>query len=185
MNRWALVAIPLMFCLVLMDVVIRQFVADRAFQRAKAQVEKHEKEYALHLAGSGRRPASISSVGPALRKAVKIEPRCAEYHSYLGRYYQAMASDPGASDAERMRSIKQAIQQYEKAVQLDPLNGVYHAYLAYSEGVTGEHEKAVAHFEKAIALNRSNEWIQRMYDAYRRWVAPEGEEPEVSEGEGS
>ncbi len=181
MNRWAIVAIPLMFCLVLMDAVVRQFLADRAFSRGRRLVEEYEMQHALYMRGKADRPAPVTSAGPLLKKAVKLEGRCAECRNYLGRYYQSLATAPSLSDAQRMHLARQAIEQYEKAVRFDPLNGTYLAYLAYIQGVMGEHEKAVTHFEQAIQLDRSNKWIQRMYDVYLEGVPPPRESPEPSE----
>ncbi|NQT84468.1 O-antigen ligase family protein [bacterium] len=179
MNRWAIVAIPLMFCLVLMEAVARQFVADRAFSRSQARerIQEYEKEYVLYSMGKRNRPAPITSLGHPLEKAVRLEPHSGQYRNYLGRYYQALATDHSLSDARRVRLAKQAIEQYEKTVRLEPLNGVYLAYLAYMQGVMGEHEKAVANFEEAVRLNKSNKWIRQVYNAYRDWAPPPSDSP--------
>ncbi len=172
MNRWAIVAIPLMFCLVMMDAVVRQFAADRAFCPAKARIEEYEMDYELYLKGKKYRPEPLTSVGALLKKAVKLEPQCPEYRNYLGRWCQSQAADPHLSAARRIRFAKQAIEHYEKAVNLEPLNAEYLAYLAYLQGVMCEHQKAVANFEQAVKLNQSNKWIRNMYEAYRETVPP-------------
>ena len=187
MNKWAVVAIPLMICLVLMEAVVRQFMADRVFCRAKVRIEEYERDYQLYSRGKRDCPAPITSVGPLLKKAVKLEPHSDEYRHYLGRYYQNEATEPHLSDTSRLRLARKATEEHEKSVKLDPLNGEYHAWLAYMQGVLGEHEKAVANFDKAIELNSSNKWIQQMYDFYRRSVpTPEEDEedpePSVSPG---
>jgi len=193
MNRWAIVAIPLMLCLVLGEAVVRQFVADRAFRKAKQRIIEYER---LFLKGSNhakRVASSIAPVGRRLRKAVKLEPHCAEYRSYLGRYYQAMATDPSISDDRWKQLARRAVKQHEKAVKLDTLDGVYLAYLAgiqgamarYYEALAADpalsddererlaeqaieyHKKAIENFEEAISLNRTNKFIQLLYDAYR------------------
>jgi tetratricopeptide (TPR) repeat protein len=189
-NRWAVVAIPLMLCLVLTQAVIRHFIADRAFRNAKEALVRYER--ARWKEGKAD-PSSIASFGPRLRKAVRLEPQCAEYRSYLGRYYQATATDPSISDGRWVELARGAIKQHEKAVELDPLNGVYRAYLAdiqgamarYFEGLLASpslseeermraseqsleyHEKAIGNFEEAILLNRTNKFIQQLYNAYR------------------
>jgi tetratricopeptide (TPR) repeat protein len=206
MKRWGSVAIPLLVCLVLLDAVVRQFVADRAFRRANKPIEEYEKNSVLFLRGERKRPAFDASVGPFLRKAVRVEPRCPAYRNYLGRYFSARATDPSLSDTQRMDLAKQAIEEYERAAELDPLNGVYWAYLAYMQGVmaryyealardpslpddqrmvlmrqaTEEDVNAVTNFVKAVRLNRSNEWIWQVYDGYREWSAPAEEVPEAS-----
>jgi len=186
MNRWAIVIIPLMFCLVLMEAVVRQFRADRAFCRAKVRIEEYERDYQLYSRGKRDCPAPITSngVGPLLKKAVKLEPHYAEYRHYLGRYYQNEATDTHLSGSGRVPLARKATEEYEKSVKLDPLNGEYHSWLAYMQGVMGEHQKAVANFEKAIKLNSSNKWIQQIYDFYRRSVPPPEEnlEPPASSG---
>lgn len=142
-------------------------------------------DYQLYLRGRRYRPQPLTSVGPVLKKAVKLEPRCPEYRNYLARWYQSQAADPHLSAARRIRFVKQATEQYQKAVNLEPLNGEYLAYLAYLQGVMGEHQKAVANFEQAVKLNRSNKWIQKMYDAYQEVVPPAGEGPQASANGGS
>jgi len=178
MSRWAIVAIPLMFCLVLAEAVARQFLADRAFARAKDRIEEFERDYVLFLKGKKERPEPITSLGAALKKAVKFQPTCAEYRVYLGRYYQALAADSSISDSRRLALARQAMKEYREAVRLDPLNGVYYAYMAYLQGVMGQHREAVANFEEAVKLNRSNKWIQQMFDAYREWTTSPAEAPQ-------
>ncbi len=170
MNKWAIVAIPLVLCVVLMEAVVRQFVADRSFVRAKRHIDKYETDCALHLIGKGPRPSPINFLGRHLTRAVKLEPHSGEYRNCLGRYYQALAADTSVSQQQRTELAKKAIGQYEKAVKLDPLNGVFLARLAWMQGVTGQHDKAVENFEQAVTLNRTNEWIQEVYDAYREWI---------------
>ncbi len=191
MNRWAIVAIPLMFCLVAGEAVVRQFLSDHAFREAKEQLIVYER---LRLKESGADIASLRPLGRRLREAVRLEPHSAEYRVYLGRYYRAVAADPSITEDRRMALVRRAIKQHENAVQLDPLNGVYLAYLAGIQGAMARyneaklvsdslsedererlatqaleyHQKAAQNFEKAISLNRTNEFIQQLYDAYRR-----------------
>ena len=180
MNRWVIVTAPLILCLVLMDVVVRQFLADRAFSGASRKLVDHEKQLVLYSMGRGPHPRPIVSIEPLLKKAVNLEPRCGEYRNYLGRYYQHQAADLHLSADRRMRFARQALEQYEKAVKLDPLNGQYRAWLAYLEGALGNREQAVADFEKAIELDRSNTWIREIYDAYREEQWQPEEAPEAS-----
>lgn len=193
MNRWAIVVIPLLACFFVGEAVVRQWVADNAFRQAKQGIEKYEEESVLHLRGKGPHPSSDLLRGELLKKAVRLEPHSAQYRNYLGRYYQAMAADMGISDEERVELARHAIRGHEKAVELDPLNGVYHAYLAHMQRAIGRHYeamglnpslsekaragfasraaeyhgKAIAHFEKAISLNKSNPFIRNLYEAYR------------------
>lgn len=193
MNRWAVAAIPLVLCLVLGEAVVRQRLADQAFRLAKEGIEKYEEESVSSLKGKGARPSPELLRGGALKKAVRLQPHSAEYRNYLGRYYQAMATDPAISDKERAELALRAMREYEKSVELDPLNGVYHAYLAYMQGVVARryearatdaslsdeertrlsaraaeyHGKATANFEKALSLNKSNPFIRNLYEAYR------------------
>lgn len=180
MNKWVIVTVPLILCLILMDAVVRQFLADRAFSEAKRELVDHEKQLVLYSMGRGPRPEPLTSLGPLLKKAVKLEPRCAEYRNYLGRYYQHLAADLHLSGDRRMRLARRSLEQYEKAVKLDPLNGQYHAWLAYLQGALGNHEQAVANFEKAIQLDKSNEWITEIYEAYREGQWHPQEAPEAS-----
>jgi tetratricopeptide (TPR) repeat protein len=180
MNKWVIVTVPLILCLALTDVVVRQFLADRAFSGARRELVDYEKQIVLYAMGRGPRPEPIASVGPLLKKAVKLEPRCGEYRNYLGRYYQHLAADLHLSGDRRMRLAGQALEQYEKAVKLDPLNGQYHAWLAYLQGALGDHEQAVANFEKAIRLDKSNGWIREVYEAYREGQWHPEEAPEAA-----
>ena len=181
MNRWAIVAIPLMVCLVLMDAVVRQFAADRAFSQPKDRVIELEKQSISTASEKTHRPESLPLVESLLRKAVKLEPRCAEYRHYLGRYYNHVADDPNAPEDRTARAVQRALEEYKKAVHFDPLNGEYLARLAYLQGALGQHEEAVANFKKAMALDRSNEWIREVYEVYRRSRLPEAENPDRPE----
>ena len=173
-NRWAVVAIPLMLCLVVMEAVVRQFAADRAFSSATKRFAQYEQ-----LCGKGMEEgfSRMASLEGRLKKMVRLEPRCSEYRSYLGRYYQALATAPSISETRRMELKTNAMREYETAVSLDPLNGAHLAYLAWMQGVVGNHEKAVENFEKAIRLNRTNEWIWDVYDAYKEGLGSGAEIP--------
>jgi tetratricopeptide (TPR) repeat protein len=193
MNRWAMVAIPLALCVVVGEAVVRQWVADNAFRQAKKGIEKYEEELVIHLQGKGPRPSSDLLRGELLKKAVRLEPRSSRYRNYLGRHYQALAADMAISDEEREKLARRALREHEKAVELDPLNGVHRAYLAHVQRAIARHYearglnssiseeerdgfsilakeyhgKAIANFEKAISLNRSNPFIRNLYEAYR------------------
>lgn len=193
MNRWVIVAIPLVVCAVVGEAVVRQWVADNAFRQAKEGIEKYEQESVAHLKGTGPRPSPDFPQGELLKKAVKLQPCSARYRNYLGRYYQALAADAAISEEEREELALQALRQHEKSVELDPLNGVYHAYLAQiqramarhyeakamdaalpeeertqlSARAVEHHTKAIANFEKAVSLNKSNPFIRNLYEAYR------------------
>ncbi len=173
-NRWAAVAIPLMLCLVLMEAVVRQFLADRAFNSARKRFVQYEQ---LCAKGAEEGFSGMASLEGRLKSAVRLEPKCAEYRDHLGRFYQALATDPSVPDARRMELKKKAMREYEAAVNLDPLNGVHHAYLGWMQGVMGDHEKAVESFQKAIRLNRTNEWIWDVYEAYAERLGSGAEIP--------
>lgn len=193
MNRWAIVAIPLVVCVVVGEAVVRQWQADNAFRQAKQGIEKYEEESVAHLKGKGPRPSSDLLRGKPLKKAVRLQPHSARYRNYLGRYYQSLAADAAISDEEREELAQRALRQHEKTVELDPLNGVYHAYLAQIQRAMARHyeaqamdtslpdeertqlsaraveyhAKAIANFEKAVSLNKSNPFIRNLYEAYR------------------
>ncbi len=182
MSRWAIVAIPLMLCLVLMEAVVRQFIADRALAKAGERLADYERETVVYSRGEGGPPTPIAYLGSRLKRAVKLEPRSAEYRSCLGRYYQALATNASLSDEGRLKLAGQAIEQYEEAVRLDPVKGEHYARLAWMQGATGEHEKAVENFERAMRLNPSNEWISEVYEVYRKWVTSPDEAPKPGAG---
>jgi tetratricopeptide (TPR) repeat protein len=193
MNRWAIAAIPLVLCLVLGEAVVRQWLADQAFRLAKQGIEKYEEESVSSLKGKGARPSPELLRGDTLKKAVRLQPHSAEYRNYLGRYYQALATNLKLSDEQREELAQQAVREHEKSVELDPLNGVYRAYLAQVQRAMARHYearamdaslsdeermrlsaraveyygKAIANFEEAISLNRSNTFIRNLYEAYR------------------
>lgn len=193
MNRWVFVAIPLVVCILVGEAVVRQWRADNAFRQAIVGLEKYEEESVAHLKGKGPRPSPDFLQGELLKKAVKLQPSSARYRNVLARYYQALAADAAISDEEREELARRALRQHEKSVELDPLNGVYHAYLAQIQramarhyeaqamdtslpeqeqtrlaGLAVEyHGKAIANFEKAVSLNKSNPFIRNLYEAYR------------------
>ena len=168
MNRWPVVVIPLGLCLVLADVTVKQYVADRAFSHAKRRLLHYEKQLALYSSGKAPPPEPLTEMEPLFAKAVRLEPRCAEYRNYFGRHYQNLTADPTLTSDRRLQLARKALREYEKAVKCDPLNGEYLAWLAYLQGALGERNKAIANFEKAVRLDRSNEWIQDVYAAFRK-----------------
>ncbi len=176
MNRWPIVAIPLVLCLVLADAVVRRYLADRAFSHAKQRLLRYEKQLALYSSGKAPRPEPLTGMEPLFAKAVRLELRCAEYRNYFGRYYQNLTADPTLTSDRRLQLARKALKQYEEAAKSDPLNGEYLAWLAYLQGAMGERNKAIANFEKAVRLDRSNEWIQDVYAAYRKRSEPVEEE---------
>ncbi len=192
MNRWAIVAIPLLVCLVLGEAVVRQWLADRSFRLAKEGIEKYEEESVSSPKGKGARPSVSILRGGPLKKAVSLQTHSAQYRNYLARYYQATATDPKLSDEQREELAQQAIREYEKSVELDPLNGVYRAYLVPVQRALARHYearamdtslsdeeqmrlsaraveyygKAIANREKAISLNRSNPFVRDLCEAH-------------------
>ncbi len=75
----------------------------------------------------------------SLQRAVRLDPRNAEYRDHLGRYYSLVASDPDA-----------AIEPYRAAVQLDPHSARYWFDLASAYQVLGNVTNQTWALERAI-----------------------------------
>ena len=84
---------------------------------------------------------------------------------------------------------------YTRAVEVGTSTGHSAIWIAWALSKTGgrlitveiderRYRQAVANFEEAVKLNRSNKWIQKMYEAYREAFPPggEGRDPSASGG---
>jgi TolB-like protein len=93
---------------------------------------------------------NIQSALECFQKAIEISPEYAEAHAWLAQCH--CWQFVGWWSENPHQSLETAVQLARRAVDMDPSIGQAHGSLAYALVYKREHDRALHHFERAIAL---------------------------------
>ncbi len=96
-------------------------------------------------------PESNALAKQLAEEAIALDPMYARAYAVLGWIHQVDAW-LGTSKSPK-DSIDKSIELQQKAIILDDTYAAAHAFLGWLFSMTGQHDKAVAEGEKAVALN--------------------------------
>ncbi len=152
------------------DDVVRMIVAIIAVQLNKAEVERaHIKPpttwqaYDFYLQGAAAYAAWLSTYLPAqlyaarrcFEQSIALDPSLARAHSQLSRTFLSAWINPVDDDHLRHAALDRAYDLARRAVQLDPNLPQARASLGYVLTYQGQHDEALAQFNRATETNPS------------------------------
>ena len=97
-----------------------------------------------------------------LRKSLEYSPSNANTLFELGRTYIKEKSIGGKRE-DRDRSYELAMESFQEALMRKPTDGGNYAQYAWYIGYSGETNKAIEYFEKAISLEMTDAYVYRVY----------------------
>ncbi len=129
--------------------------------------------YDQYLRGRGymldyHKRENIDSAISAFNRALTLDPKYAEAYAALGKaYWLEYQEEPASQWVEKARSA------CDQAVAIAPKLAEGWACLGSVSRITGEYEKAVAHFQKATALDpTSNDAFRGLAEVYQKLNRP-------------
>ena len=134
--------------------------AERAFLKPPEVWQAHDFLMRASDVWSARNAADLHEARPLLYEArrllersIELDPNYAHAYVMLSHTYLAAWTHPLNEDHLRPAALERAHDLARRSIQLGPDLSVAHAQLARVMTFEGQHEQAIAGFEKAVSLN--------------------------------